>query len=156
MEQATTQTGDKSQVQESLLTRDEYFAERRHALDEQFQSTKTLDTALVTLSGGALVISITFVDRVADGSPAYPAIMLASWICFSVVVLLTLLSLYFSQKGAQSYALELDRLVEGDKSAYERSIWQYDWVKYLNFISIALFFVGVILLVVFSGINLLE
>lgn len=84
----------------SPITREEYFDERRHALNEQFQSTKTLDTSLITLSGGALVVSITFVDRIAGGDPSYEMLLLLSWIFFSVVVLGTMLSLYLSKKDA--------------------------------------------------------
>jgi len=144
------------QYSASPITREEYFDERRHALNEQFQSTKTLDTSLITLSGGALVVSITFVDRIAGGNPRYEMLLLLSWICFSVVVLGTMLSLYLSQKGAQKYVIELDRLATGDQSAYIERIWQYEWVKMINLISICMFFVGVLLLVVFSSINLME
>lgn len=136
------------------LSREEYFDERRLALEEQYRTTQTLDKSLIALSGGALVLSITFIKQIAGSPPEEMTYMMVGWACFAMVILSTSTSLFCSQKGAQQYVELLDLANQGNVWARSAPNRWYRVVKYLNIVSIVAFVVGVGLLAYFSYSNL--
>jgi hypothetical protein len=54
--------------------REEYLQERRLLIDLKVDSERTLDRTIITLSGGALALSMTFVNQIAP-NPKPPLII---------------------------------------------------------------------------------
>lgn len=80
--------------------REEYLQERRLLIDLKTDSERTLDRTILTLSGGALALSITFVNQIAP-QPILVGLLLAAWLFFTLSLLLTLLSFWFSQRAIE-------------------------------------------------------
>jgi hypothetical protein len=71
---------------------------RTHLLRLQQESQGSYDRTLITLSGGALGLSLTFV-RLLVGPTAPTGLLIAAWLCWSLSVTAVLLSHYTSTKA---------------------------------------------------------
>jgi len=119
------------------------------------------DKALISLSGGALVFSMTFVTTLAPQRRALLLLFFA-WIAFSVSIITVLYSMRSLQSGLSKTFDELvDR--QGDVEAAERAGGgisiptkkiRYARVEALNQLAIGAFLAGVLLLGLFVGYNL--
>lgn len=83
---------------ESKSKYDVYLEERKLLIDAEREGARTFDKAILTLSAGALALSITFLEKVVPISKAttrWP--LTASWIAFGVSIFLILFSFLTSQ-----------------------------------------------------------
>ena len=131
--------------------RREYLQERRLAIDAEGEVSTSFDKAMLTLSAGALALSITFIHQVAP-APRLMWLLLLSWLGFSLTLLATLVSFLLSQASLRRYREIMDNRYEG-KVDDERNT-PATWTKALNIASIALFTTGAALLVPFCFLNL--
>ena len=72
--------------------------ERKRLTDLHEKATDAFDKAVMTLSGGALGISIAFIHDVAH-HPRYKGVIAAAWGAFSLSLLLILLSFLTSERA---------------------------------------------------------
>jgi hypothetical protein len=110
----------------------------------------TFDKAIMTLSGGALGLSITFLHDVAP-HPTHRKLLATSWSCFVLSLLVTLISFVTSQAAIKARIAELD-----DDSSAPRAWWRPDsgkWTTWLNLSSAALLIAGAVFLVLFALYN---
>jgi hypothetical protein len=78
---------------------------------------ETLDKTLVSLSGGALVFSMTFVDRLAPAKLWLP-VLFTSWVAFAGSMLCVLMSLRALQKAITDKADQLNK----QRQEFERAL----------------------------------
>src|SRR5437899_1947191 len=78
-----------------------------------------LDKIIVGLSGGALVFSMTFVDRLAPAKLWLPVLFL-SWIFFGASIIGVAFGLRKLQKGLTAEAHELSKLARKAEQAFEK------------------------------------
>jgi hypothetical protein len=129
----------------------EYLQERRLAIDAEREVSTSFDKAMLTLSAGALALSITFVHQVGP-APRLMWLLLLSWLGFSLTLLATLVSFLLSQASLRRYRAILDNRYE--KKVDDERNAPAIWTKALNIASIALFTTGAALLVAFCFLNL--
>jgi hypothetical protein len=134
--------------------RREYFEERQSALNEQFQATLTMIRTLLSIAGGALLLSITFIKEITGGVPREKIWLRCSWFLFIVTIVLTLVSLYLSRKGAQNYVNRLTRFADGDASVLDERNWSYVLLEWFSIVSVLSLVSGVGFLTYFSFINM--
>lgn len=134
--------------------RTEYLQERRLLIDLQVDSARTLDRTILTLSGGALALSITFVNQIAPQPKSVWALSVA-WGLFTLSLLLTLLSFLFSQ-----YAL--DEALKDYDASYSNSPRNSLKNRYsgltqkLNLFSVFSFVIAVSFLIFFAQFNVMN
>lgn len=75
---------------------DVYLAERKLLIDGEKESARTFDKAMLTLSAGALGLSITFIRYVAP-HPRLKIVLFLAWLGFGIALTVTILGLHFSQ-----------------------------------------------------------
>ena len=122
----------------------------------------TLDKTLVSLSGGALVFSMTFVDRLAPAKLWLP-VLFTSWVAFAASMLCVTMSLRALQKVITDKADQLNKLRQEFEGALKKGLvarvstelTHHAPVSGLNRVAIYSFFVGIILLGIFVAHNLL-
>jgi hypothetical protein len=138
---------------ESDDSRETYLAERKLLMELECESTRSFDKAMITLSAGALGLSITFIRQIAP-MPQVKSLLYVAWGGFILCLLSTLLSFLFSQSAMrkQRGILDQDYIGELDISA-QTNLWAKT-TKFLNVSSIACFMVGVVFFVWFSITNL--
>ena len=99
----------------------------------------------MTLSGGALGISLAFIHDVAP-HPRDKWVLGLGWIMFAASLLLILLSFLTSERAVVGMVGRIDR--------NETEIPRGKWTDYLNWASAGAFILGVIFLVLFAWLNL--
>ena len=77
---------------------DEEMREYRNILIHSEQkSIESYDKSLLTLSGGALAISLVFIEKIIGNTEMdVPTILFLAWTCWVITIIGTLASFYFS------------------------------------------------------------
>ena len=121
-----------------------------HLLSCYRAGTDAFAKTLVTLAGGGLAVSVTFLEKLAGPSKEYIAVLLVGWVCLVAAVGGVLTSIHFSNEAMleafKSYPWLRERDELGGRSAAA--------VKYLNWGSLLATLVGLFLIAVFAMLNL--
>lgn len=134
-----------------------YFEERKSLVEAKREQSQLFDKAILTLAGGALGLSLTFIKEIISShKPVQIYWLILAWICFIVSMLSTLISFLTSQCACstqieileESYFNDTNKKSENNKIAAK-------WTNCLNWISILTFIMGAFSLGVFSIVNLL-
>jgi hypothetical protein len=139
--------------------RKEYLEERRLLIEAESQSAQSFDKAMLTLSAGALALSITFIKELAP-EPKCLCCLYFAWAGFCISLLSTLASFLTSQSSMRKQRDIVDARQKGDikddgghRGPSERNVWTTT-TKGLNWFSIISFILGVVCLVVFATANI--
>ena len=107
--------GDSAESWAIKLTPDQrfllYMQERKSVAEGAQASYDRFDQTIVGLSGGSIVLSITFLKDIARGAEYLPALFLA-WGLFLLASLCAFISLLTSGKQAHAKIEELDCLIQ--------------------------------------------
>jgi hypothetical protein len=140
--------------EEPSLEREAYLEERRSLVDAEIEQARSYDKAILTLSAGALALSLTFVHELAPKFDKWTiGWLVAAWAAFILSLLATLISFQVSQWAFREARDSLDALHERAEAsaASERAA---DLTKAANIASLGCFIVGAIFLVVFVSLNI--
>ncbi|SRR5216684_3262635 len=107
-------------MSDKLMEAFEFFLRERTRLTSAKQeAAKSYDQTILTFSGGAIGLSITFLKEIAPRAQA-PGLLYTSWIFFAVAMLATLYSLLASQRASEDFIADLEAryssLVSVDKA----------------------------------------
>lgn len=139
--------------QEVPLERQTYLDERDLLIDAEREAARTFDKCMISLSGAALGLSITFVRYIAP-SPRCILLLCIAWLCFSLAVIVTLSSFLTAQSAIRKQRDILDEYYEDEVSEKEKRNRWATATKCLNVTSIVLFICGVVFFACFSIRNL--
>jgi len=140
-----------------------YRDERNKLIDGEQGYSKSYDKSLLTLSGGALALSVAFLrDIIGDGQLCATGLIIGAWVSLTLSVAAALVSIHQSGPLFRNFRDILDRKAEhaGDQFSWTevrteqskcRRLVLMDW---LNYGSLVLFLLGVILLLSFTTCNL--
>jgi len=158
-----------------LTTRDlisEARGNRNLLLQIAFEDARSLDKYLLTLSAGALFLSITFIQQIVPGGVIKVGTgfwLVCAWVSFAISILSTLVSLLTVQYHIRNVLVLLDRRLsyivegqgslEGQDSIDNISNFRDEGiagsiVDILNWVSIIFFTTGAIMLSIFCIKNL--
>ena len=119
-------------------------AERKRLTDLHEKATDSFDRAVMTLSGGALGISLAFIHDVAP-HPTHKWVIGTSWALFSASLLMILWSFLTSERAIVRIIAQHD-----DE---EETIPRGRLTDWLNWLSASSFVAGAIFLVLFALLN---
>ncbi len=123
----------------SLTPQDmEYARQSYSALQASYRD---FDRAIFTISGGALILSVTFADEIA-ADPRFVGVIRAAWIAFTFAMLMTLTSYITSQKELAEQIRRIPDNTEGG-----------GLTTFFNYAAAGGVVIGAILLVIFAWIN---
>jgi hypothetical protein len=113
--------------------RKEVLAQRDRLIDLQSQSSQAMDKQILTLSGGALTLSITFIRQVVPAAlPGTTPYLAIAWLILGLSLLAQLFSHFASQYGMMKDCERLDELYLGVASTTKRTKhWlgrAYQWI----------------------------
>ncbi|MBU0617391.1 MAG: hypothetical protein KKI02_06725 [Planctomycetes bacterium] len=134
--------------------RKEYLDERKLLLDAEQESSKSFDKAMLTLSAGALALSLTYMRGFAR-DPCCPTVLYIAWMMFGACLLLTTWSFLLSQSALRRQREVLDCTHDGAggsktapcKNKYASATNCLNWLSGIGFT------IGVILLTIFAVVN---
>lgn len=134
-----------------------YLDERRILIDLEKESSRSFDKAMLTLSAGALGLSITFIRQISPSPlPGTFGFLKVAWICFALSILTTLISFLLSQSAIRKQREILDQDYQKGSNVKEQDNWLASATNALNWVSVLFFTVGIGLLSWFSIENLPE
>lgn len=135
-----------------------YLDERRHLIESDRSAAEQFDKALLTLSAGALGLSITFINQIAPNPEAETLwLVIVAWILFCCSVLSTLLSKLLAQSAYKRQVGIDERYLLGEakqEAQPPESNRLAIAVTLSNFFSLTLFIGGVAFLILFTSANL--
>ncbi|MCM1323382.1 MAG: hypothetical protein NC218_04410 [Acetobacter sp.] len=117
-------------------------------------SIKSQDKLLITLSSGALALSLSIYEKIFNGNCLY--LLIFTWIFYFISLLSTLFSFQTAQITFDEQIVCFTAIKEGKKYNNKRFIKFNNWTKILNYISTFCFITASLLFIIFSSINLLE
>ncbi len=135
-----------------------YLEERKLLIEAERETAQQFDKAILTLAAGALALSITFINQIAPKPKLYSIYwLIIAWSFFCLSLLSTLISFLTSQAACRKQRDILDEEISKNskKSNNTEENNAALWTDKLNKLSIAFFILGVMLLIVFSAMNLL-
>lgn len=141
---------------------DAYQAQRNKLLDSEQELGRSFDRYLITLSGGALGLSLTCVANLANPGPIRGVgWLVVSWTSLALTILLVGAMMRFSQVGHERFRDILDiECAKGGDEFWKRvrdgqsKRWEPRIVGFLNWGSLGMFVLGIISLLVFTVVNL--
>jgi hypothetical protein len=120
--------------------------ERKLLIDVKRDAARSFDQTMITLSGGALALSLTFVQQLAEKPAQWRAVLITAWVAFGTALVSILFSFLLFQ-----YAI--DARIDGkDQPASE---WDR-WTRRANWTSLVSFGSGVVTLLIFCLKNFLR
>lgn len=142
----------ESQRQEEIAERNagyaDYLRERQASIELECKQAESFDRWILTLSGGALAITMTFVKEFApSGGRVDVHYLLIGWASFAASMCSTLLSFLASQRGHQRLRCILDEQFK--RGSIDQSNHWGRMTAALNLLSMLLFFVGILCVAVF-------
>jgi hypothetical protein len=133
---------------------DEYLRQRQSFVEAGQRGRQRLDQLLIAGATGALVLSVTFLEKIAPNpvlrSRPY---LLAGWAILLLALALSMLGFEASTRAFAEGVRGLDRQVlSGELYDPTTNVWDRR-TAHLNRASLAAFFVGMALLVLFAFLN---
>jgi len=140
------------------------YLDHRHLLIQgRFLVSASLDKALLTLSGGALAVSMTFVKDIAK-NPTWTWVLVGAWISFGFTVGVMLLSIYVCQLAykREREILDVKQRRKSDKEQNNnitkrnngaKNIWSI-LTEIGTLISMLSFMIGLVFLGIFIWVNM--
>jgi hypothetical protein len=117
------------------------------------------DKTIFTAAAGSFGVSFAFIDKVvAVSTSAYPGLLMASWACFAVCIIVmalgSLLSADGHRKARDSVAKNMRLQFDGKPA--EAAAPSKDFVPFCNYLSLFLYSVGIACLLLFVAANTLQ
>ena len=139
----------------ACMSEDVYSRERSLLVEIEQKSASQHDRAILTLTAGALALSITFLEKIAP-KPAPSALWLiaAAWLCFIVGLCVILLSFLLSQTACRRQRELLNAAYSEQAKPRDEENRAATWTSRLNWASYGLFLLGVLFLALFSWFNI--
>lgn len=134
-----------------------YIDERRELVIGERESSSRFDKWILTLSGGALGLSITFIDKITPNpTPNSSYLLSLSWLLLLLTILISLASHLTSQAAFRRQRDILDKQLEAGTEEGEREGVNRPAIvtNCLNIASMVFFGAGVIFLCLFLIYNL--
>jgi TRAP-type mannitol/chloroaromatic compound transport system permease small subunit len=142
---------------------DDYISLRERLLASEQHYARSYDKWLLTLSGGALALSMVLCKDVVVGTPQGTGWLLASWILFAAAILSTLACILLSHSAHEKDVELLDHLygkheVDWQTQVHEKQgeQWGRKAIAWLNGMSLMFFTFGLCLLAYFASQNMVK
>ena len=133
-----------------------YLEERKELIHAEQLMYRSFDKAILTLSAGALGISITFINQIAPNPTRdTKCLIISAWIFFSLSVFSTLISFLTSQVACRKQIEICEEILLHNRSENDSKSNKFAVAtKWLNYASISFFLLGIITLASFCLKNL--
>jgi hypothetical protein len=134
----------------------EYYKQRREELKQiRYDSINSFDRVILFLSSGALVITITFIEKIGRPYNFFTNILLIlAWLSYLAVIILNLISFRFAIKNAEFAIRDLDRrykISPFEWTAIKEKVSKYkNWTECCNSWSFRLFLVASFIFVFYA------
>ncbi|GAM08383.1 hypothetical protein OR1_00654 [Geobacter sp. OR-1] len=127
---------------------------RKHLWEAGKSANENTDKAILTLSAGALALSMTFLKDIVPLKDVIELpLIIAAWCAFGSSIACVLFSLYESRKAIDVQLQRLESQIAGDHESASLPNPHIERTNRLNLVAGALFFTGLILTILFTTFN---
>lgn len=145
---------------------EEYSAQRIKLDDASLEAAGRYDRTVLTISTGALALSVTFIDKIASSPQTWTLFLLVpAWLFLLTAIISQLLALSASHEATReqirildnqySYYLSADEPAEAVRNGWDEPKNKYNSrVNRYNFVAQIVLTSGVVLILFFSAINI--
>lgn len=137
----------------------ELYRERSASEVAAHESSKTFDNILLTISAGAIGVSVTFLTEMPQTNSS-KGLMFIGWICLALAVLVIMVSHKTSEFASRARSGMLGAEISGSKEtqiAEQSTLFKYATItSWLNFASLAFFIFGIGCVMFMAGISMME
>jgi hypothetical protein len=143
MDEAKPETAQEEAVAKAKWD-DWHRTQAERVQDDINSGTDSFDKSMLTLSSGALGVSLAFIkDIVPLGQAVWVCLLLSSWIAFSLCIVITVISFRISIAALKQHREALDQVAIGKQSEYfNRQTFHWDLLRYCARGAIFFFLVG--------------
>lgn len=143
-------------MDETELRNELHNRTRDDLLKRQLSNSEKLDAAILTLSTGALGLSLAFIkDIIPMEDAVYLPLLITSWWLFGVSIILTLLSFVASQLAIRKQLIYAKKYYLDKKDKYiEKKNHFAQITDILNYGSCGIFIAAIVLTIVFVSSNI--
>lgn len=129
---------------------------RKHLVEVSVRSQESLDRGLLTLSGGALGVSIVFLkDIVGEQAAEVLWVLLLAWICWTATIVAVLATFWWARRASETAIARCDDGTIWDHAHAPGGVFS-SLTRKFNAVAGITFFVGIVAMLVFVGLNLSE
>lgn len=133
--------------------RKEYLEERHLLIHLEAEAYKSFDKILLTLSSGAIILSLTFINKPAKLIHLYLVVL--SWIFWTISIFFQIISCHITAKATRREQAILNKQYKNENDTEDSSSNQFSgWPTKINTLTFISFGIGVILFIIFASINL--
>ena len=136
-----------------------YLGERKSLIETAQKQSILLDQSILYIATGTFGVSLTFINQIAPSPKNGTLILLGiAWISLFISIISTIISFYTSQKACIKQIEIIENMIQNNNNLDEANDLKNSeskWTEKLNMISIISFIFGILLLGLFTYINLL-
>jgi hypothetical protein len=130
-----------------------FFAERQKIVEARQRVQQRTEHLVTAGTAGALVLSITFLEKIAPAPQASSRpFLFGAWLLLLMALLASLLASFASQQAFEHVLAEYDRAFR-EETPFDPENWATRWARYLGYGAAAAFVVGVAFLACFGFVN---
>jgi len=130
-----------------------YLDERRNLIEGEKEASARYDKWILTLSGGALALSITFIEKIAPSPKPFSLWFLGGAYLFLILTILVALSSHLTSQAAFRRQRTINDEKFDSESSSNKTNKIASFTNALNIMSMIFFVIGIVLLCIFSLIN---
>lgn len=135
-----------------------YTDERKMLIDRCHEAHRDLDKWTLTLSSGALGISITALGAISGmGWQSSQLCVGFAWTCFSLSIIAVIVSIWCSAKCYEAFRVKIDEAIQSHFDTWQdearkqqQGVFYSSLIDYMNFAGLGFFVLGMIFLICFS------
>jgi hypothetical protein len=131
-----------------------YRDHRKHLVELGSESLRTFDRAILTLSSGALGISLTFVNMIVPGSPSASYLVVISWLGYVISIVTNLISYQLSWLHSMREVEVIDEVYSRKHPYTDRNARLRRIINISNLIALVVFVISTFFLCAFVWENL--
>ena len=137
-----------------LLSQEVYDKHRALLADLNKANADQHDKGILQLTGVTLVLSVTFVDKIAQHPLPYTFwLLFFGWACLAISMAAMLFSFHTGTWACDAEMAWLDHVFATNSLRADKKLWSHV-TTWLNRVSCILLMVGVLFILIFSGVNL--
>lgn len=130
------------------MNRNEYLSERQVLINLEAEAYRSFDKTLITVSSGAIALSIGFFGRV--DITHFKILLLNSWLLWLCSIILQLISLYITPKAMREEQAILNERYLGSPERKNKFVGR---PSIFNLLSLGAFGLGTVLFIILVMIN---
>jgi len=130
-----------------------YLDDHKILVERESEQSLSFDKTLISISSGALGLSLTFIRYMAP-NPEYLPLLFIAWICFILSIVSTMSSILIAQHSMRRQRDINTHAYQNPEDTSNETNRSVEWTLKFTYASMVTFILGLVFLALFVGKNL--